>query len=93
MISHVSKVPRQDVYTVVDILEKMGLCEKAIAQPSMFKATPIQKSIDILMKRKTAEYDEVRTRTKSLLQGFNHYRETACQEDKAQFLMLSERQA
>jgi sugar-specific transcriptional regulator TrmB len=93
-ISRVSKVPRQDVYTVVAILEKMGLCEKAITKPVMFRATSIQKSLDILMQRKTTEYDEIQIRTRSLLQDLNHYyRETAYLEEKAQFLLLSERQA
>ncbi|MGD0071722.1 MAG: hypothetical protein ABSB71_09215 [Candidatus Bathyarchaeia archaeon] len=89
-----SKVPRQDVYTVVAILEKMGLCEKAITRPVMFRATPIQEGLDILMQRKTREYDEMQIRKRSLLQDLNHYcRETAYQEEKAQFLLLSERQA
>jgi sugar-specific transcriptional regulator TrmB len=89
----VSKVPRQDVYTVVAILEKMGLCEKTITKPAMFRATPIQKSLDLLMQRKTREYDEIQIRKRSLLQDFNHYRENAYPEEKAQFLLLSERQS
>ena len=93
-ISQVSNVPRQDVYTVVPILEKMGLCEKTITKPVMFRATPIQKSLELLMQRKTAEYDEMQIRTRNLLQDLSHYcRETACQEDRVQFLLLSERQA
>jgi len=93
-ISQVSKVPRQDVYTVMPILEKMGLCEKAITKPVMFRATSIQKSLELLMQRETAEYDEIQIRTKNLLQDLSHYcRETAYQEEKAQFLLLSERQA
>ena len=93
-ISQVSKVARQDVYTVLAILEKMGLCEKAITKPVMFKATPIKNSLNILMKRKTAEYDELQIRTRNLLQDLDHnYSETAHREEKAQFLLLSERQA
>ena len=94
-ISQVSKIPRQDVYTVVPILEKMGLCEKTITKPVMFRATPIQKSIGLLMQRETAEYDEMQIRTRNLLQDLSHYcSETAYQEEKAQFfLLLSERQS
>ena len=68
-ISQVSKVPRQDVYTVVATLEKMGLCEKAITKPVMFMVTPIKESIEILMQRKTAEYNELQIKTRNLLQG------------------------
>ena len=93
-ISQVSKVPRQDVYTVVAALEKMGLCEKAITKPVMFVVTPIKESIDILMQRKTAEYNELDIKTRNLLKDLSHYyKETKYQEDKAQFLLLSERQA
>lgn len=93
-ISQVSKIPRQDVYTVVPILEKMGLCEKTITKPVMFRATPIQKSIGLLMQRETAEYDEMQIRTRNLLQDLSHYcSETAYREEKAQFLLLSERQS
>ncbi len=93
-ISQVSKVARQDVYTVVSILEKMGLCEKAITKPVMFRATPIKNSLNILMKRKTAEYDELQIRTRSLLQDLDHnYNGTVHHEEGAQFLLLSERQA
>jgi sugar-specific transcriptional regulator TrmB len=93
-ISQVSKVPRQDVYTVVAILEKMGLCEKAITKPVMFIVTPIKESLDILMQRKTAEYDDLQIRTRNLLQDLSHYsREITYQEEKAQFLLFSERQA
>jgi sugar-specific transcriptional regulator TrmB len=93
-ISQVSKVPRQDVYTVVATLEKMGLCEKAITKPVKFIVTPIKESLDILMQHKTAEYDELQIRTRNLLQKLSHYhRETAYQEETAQFLLFSERQA
>ncbi len=92
-ISQMSMVPRQDVYTVVAILERMGLCEKAITKPIMFRATPIQKSLDILIQRKTKEYDEMQIKTRNLLRDLSHYGETTCQEEKAQFILLSERQA
>ena len=94
MISQVSKVPRQDVYAVVAILEKMGLCEKAITKPVMFRATPLKESLDILMQRKTAEYIDLQIRNRNLLQNLGHYhKETVDQEEKAQFFLLSERQA
>lgn len=93
-ISQVSKVPRQDVYTVVAILEKMGLCEKTITKPALFRATPVKKSLDILMQRKTTEYDELQIRTKDLLQDLNNCcSEIESNEDTAQFLLLPERKA
>jgi sugar-specific transcriptional regulator TrmB len=93
-ISLVSKIPRQDVYTVVATLEKMGLCEKAITKPAKFIVTPLKESLDMLMQRKTAECNELQIKTRNLLHDLSHYyRETTYQEEKAQFLLLSERQA
>ena len=75
-------------------LEKMGLCEKAITKPAKFIVTPLKESIDMLMQRKTAECNELQIKTRNLLQALSYYcRETTYQEEKAQFLLLSERQA
>ena len=90
-ISRVSKVPRQDIYTVMPALEKMGLCEVAIAKPALFRATPLQKGLELLMQRKSAEYEEMRIRTRSLLAELEHYsRGTRFQEDKTEFFLLPE---
>jgi sugar-specific transcriptional regulator TrmB len=90
-ISKVSKVPRQDIYTVMPALEKMGLCEVAIAKPVMFRATPLRKGLELLMRRKSAEYEEIRVKTRSLLDGLEHYsRGTRFQEDKTEFFLLPE---
>ena len=88
-ISRVSKVPRQDIYTVMPALEKMGLCEVAITKPVMFRATPLQKGLELLMKRKIAEYEEMQIKTRNLLDELEHYnRGTRFQEDKTEFFLL-----
>ena len=92
-IARVSKVPRQDIYTVMPTLEKMGLCEVAIARPVMFRATPLQKGLDLLMKRKSAEYEEMQIKARNLLDGLEHYsRGTRFQEDKTEFFLLPQMQ-
>jgi sugar-specific transcriptional regulator TrmB len=88
-ISKVSRVPRQDIYTVMPALEKMGLCEVAIAKPVMFRATPLRKGLELLMQCKSAEYEEIRVKTRNLLDGLEHYnRGTRFQEDKTEFFLL-----
>jgi sugar-specific transcriptional regulator TrmB len=72
-------------------LEKMGLCEVAIAKPVLFRATPLQKGVELLMRRKSAEYEEMRIKTRNLLDGLEHYnRGTRFQEDKTEFFLLPE---
>ena len=93
-ISIVSKVPRQDVYTVIPILEKMGLSQKTITKPFRFRATPIEKGIQLLMNRKSEEYNQMQVNTKNLLDSLkNYHEESADQEDKVQFFLLPETQA
>jgi len=92
-ISRVSKVPRQDIYTVMPALEKMGLCEVAIAKPAMFRATPLRKGVELLMQHKRAEYEEMQVKTTNLLDELEHYnRGTRFQEDKTEFFLLPKMQ-
>lgn len=92
-ISKVSKVSRQDVYTVVSVLERMGLCDKTITKPAIFRATPLQKGLGLLMQRRSIEYREMRNKTRNLQEELRHYNKgTVYQEDKTEFVLLPERQ-
>jgi len=51
-ISKTANVARQDVYRVMLALEKLGLAEKIVAKPTMYKATPIKEGIYFCFKRK-----------------------------------------
>jgi hypothetical protein len=57
----------------------------------MFRATPLRKGLELLMQRKSAEYEEMQVKTRNLLEGLEHYsRGTRFQEDKTEFFLLPE---
>lgn len=88
-ISRVSGIPRQHIYSAVFALQELGLVEKIIAIPLMFKAAPIQDGLSILMDRKARETLELRTKTRELLQKLkkSNTRETL-KEEWPQFVLI-----
>ena len=54
-ISVLSKVPRTDLYRILEELEKKGLAERVIATPTKFKATPLVDCINMLLQRRREE--------------------------------------
>ena len=54
-ISDLSKVPRTDLYRILEELEKKGLAERIIATPTKFKATPLVDCINMLLQRRREE--------------------------------------
>lgn len=90
-ISKLSKVPRQDIYTVIPALEKMGLIEKTINKPTVFRATPTQEGLNLLIQRKNLEYKELKSKTRNLLKELKqHDKISAYPEEKTEFILLPE---
>lgn len=90
-IAKASNVPRQDIYRIMPLLLEMGLGEKVISQPTMYKATPLRKGLSILLQRKKEKYTELQEKKKLLLEEFspnNHI--TAPPESTPQFKITSE---
>ena len=54
-ISDLSKVPRTDLYRILEELEKKGLAERVIAAPTKFKATPLFDCINMLLQCRREE--------------------------------------
>lgn len=67
-ISHHSKVPRQEVYRVLDELREMGLIEKIITLPCEFKAVPLNDGMQILISQKADQFDAMQAKVKKILQ-------------------------
>lgn len=90
-ISKASNVARQDIYRIMPTLEKLGLAEKIITTPAMYKATPIKDGVSILLQHRTREYTELQKKTRKLLNNFqNNDVITTLQED-SQFIFVSTR--
>jgi sugar-specific transcriptional regulator TrmB len=59
IISETTNITRQDVYRILPSLQKIGLIEKTITAPTMFKATPLKLGVSILVKNKISQHNEL----------------------------------
>ena len=66
-ISKTSKVARPDVYTALSKLQQLGLAEKIVRRPIMYRAIPLKTGISFLLEEKTSQYEKVRAETQILL--------------------------
>ncbi len=92
-ISKVSKVARQDVYRVTPKLQKLGLAEKIISTPTMYKAIPLKMGLSILLQQKVEENAELQEKTELLINNFEEHfgLEKAVTNGEPQFIITSER--
>jgi sugar-specific transcriptional regulator TrmB len=70
-IAKESKIARQDIYRILDELQKIGLVEREITSPIMFKAIPLQDAIILLLESRVKETSELHKDTRKLLESFN----------------------
>jgi sugar-specific transcriptional regulator TrmB len=93
-ISKTAQVSKPDVYRVLAALQERGIVEKALSIPAMFKAVPIEQTLNILLQSKDKELDMLREKTEQLLTNFkrNQVKE-ALQERQPQFILIPEKGA
>lgn len=90
-ISKVSNVVRQDIYRIMPSLLKLGLVEKIVSKPTMYKATQLKLGLSILLRKKENEFIELQKKESWFLNNFNSSRlETTILEDKTSFRIISE---
>jgi sugar-specific transcriptional regulator TrmB len=91
-IAKTSNMARQDTYRVMPTLEKLGLAEKIIATPTMYKATPLSVGLSTLLQRKTEDAVELQKKTNELINDFKKKNtEITHQKDEPQFIITSEK--
>ena len=89
-ISRTSKVARQDIYRIMPTIQKMGLVEKIVASPTLYKVTPIKESLCVLLQHKTNECMELQLKMKEFFNNFqNRVDEAALQDEEQQFSIIS----
>ncbi len=93
--SKASKVRREDVYRILPKLEKMGLIEKILGKPTKIRATSVEESLSLLIKR---EQDAANKKVSALmskkdvfLKRFKRYKMKMISEE-AHFALISERE-
>ena len=89
-IAKTSNVFRQDIYRIMPTLEKLGLAEKIIATPTMYKATRLKEGLSILLQNKTQEHSELQKKIIRLLNN-THSSESkkVPQDEDQQFSIIS----
>ena len=91
-ISQISKVSRADVYRNLDKLHKIGLIEKQISRPELFKAIQTEDALNILIERQSIKHKELRVKTANLLKK---YQENKYQlfDSQSKFVFIPPREA
>ncbi len=92
LISDKSTVARPDVYRILSVLQTMGLVEKALTIPALFKATPVNEALPVLLKLRTNELRQLKVTAKEFLKTFEGYKNVSLQEDQ-QFVLFPANQA
>lgn len=86
-ISAASTVARQDIYRIIPSLQKLGLAEKIISDPIMYRAIPLKNGLALLLQQKTERYNELQQKAKSLSENFPENDTKLVFKDDAQFIM------
>jgi sugar-specific transcriptional regulator TrmB len=89
-LSKASNVARQDIYRIMPTLQKLGLTEKIIAKPTMYKATPIKEGLSILLQNRKKEIAELQNKTTSLIRNFQAKNTKIEPKEETHFIMTSE---
>jgi sugar-specific transcriptional regulator TrmB len=90
-ISKISKIARPEVYRVLPSLEKKGLVEKIIGNPTMYTPVPLKHGFSMLLQQKTKESTELQEETKALLGGIHENSVNEFKEKESlQFVITNE---
>jgi sugar-specific transcriptional regulator TrmB len=69
-IAKQSKVHRPDIYRLVKILEEKGLVERVIANPVRYRALPLDKAFDFLLRKRSNESVDLLIKTRNISRNF-----------------------
>src|SRR4030042_703709 len=67
-ISDTAKIDRAHVYQVIAKLQEIGLVQKILSTPNLFKAISLQEGLQILLERKAKEFSEIEEKTQETIQ-------------------------
>lgn len=67
LVAATADIARQDVYRLMDSLLKLGLAEKILQTPTMYKATPLKEGVALLFANKKKEYISLHKNTQEMV--------------------------
>jgi sugar-specific transcriptional regulator TrmB len=89
-ISEISNIAQQDIYRVMPLLEKLGLVEKLVASPNLFKANSPEQALTVLLKCREKDTSILHGEALRLIEELNQNKENmANKQDVSQFLIIS----
>jgi len=89
-IAKASGIVRQDIYRIVPSLQELGLAEKILNVPTMYKPTPIKEGCYLLLQNKTREHVKLQKKTIALVKNLHEKNnKTLLQEEDSQFVITS----
>jgi sugar-specific transcriptional regulator TrmB len=91
-VSKHSKVPRQEVYRVLNELQRMGLVEKTVAVPCEFEAISVNDGLQILISRKFEQVKELQKKTKEILRENQFCRLEKMKKQEHRIIMIRGKQ-
>jgi sugar-specific transcriptional regulator TrmB len=86
-ISNTSNVARSDVYRVISTLEQMGLVEKIVSTPTMYRAITLKEGYTLLLQNKTKECAELHDKVSDLFKNTLEIHKKFSEDD--QFVLIS----
>jgi sugar-specific transcriptional regulator TrmB len=93
-VSKAANMARQDVYRLMPSLEKLGLAEKVLAKPMLYKATPMPEGCRFLLEKKNVENAKLQRKTLALINSLNEaeYQGVSEPVEALQFAVISSEQ-
>ena len=65
-ISKISNIARQDIYRIMPELEKVGLVERIISTPTLYKAIPLKEGSFVLFQKRAKEHAALQEKIEAL---------------------------
>jgi sugar-specific transcriptional regulator TrmB len=84
----VSQLARQDIYRILSELQQMGLIEKILSKPTMYRPAEMETNISSLIERKNLEISAMAQEAKNLIQKYKTIEHTEITED--QWILIPE---
>jgi len=89
-ISKASNIAQQDIYRVMPLLQKIGLVEKLVASPNLFKPNTPEHALSVLLRHKEKENSILHEESTRLIEELSRSTvDTDNRQDMAEFSIIS----
>lgn len=87
-LSTESKVDRANAYRVLTRLQELGLVEKLLTTPTLFRALPINDGVKMLLDQKELADKDIKNKTTEMLKKYNNHSVETITETRSEFTLL-----